>query len=117
MDESQTRRNRTAAQDGEDVRPEGRRLSPFSFVEGVLLPRLENGIVAACAFAILLTVTLHISFRYLGQSFRWTEEAARLGTIWGTFFAVPIFVRRRGLLAITVLHPRMSQRALARLSI
>lgn len=55
-------------------------------------------IVAAIVITVL--IGFHIGARWGGVSVRWTEEAARLVTLWATFFAVPLYLRRRRLLAI-----------------
>lgn len=69
-------------------------------IEDVFLFPLERSLLAVCAITIILLITFHIAMRYIGQSRRWTEEAARLLTIWGTFFAIPLFIRERRLLKI-----------------
>lgn len=82
-------------------------------VEARLLPRVEKALIAALAIAILAVVTLHVVARLIGQSFPWTEEAARLGTIWAVFLSVPVFVRQERLLALRIgidaLPPRIRQ--------
>jgi TRAP-type C4-dicarboxylate transport system permease small subunit len=71
-------------------------------IEGQVLPRLESAAVAAFAGTVLGILTLHVLARVLGQSFPWTEEAARLGTIWAVFLSIPIFVRSESLLSLRV---------------
>lgn len=83
-----------------------------SQIEQRLLPALERSAVGLLALIVLGVVSYHIASRLMGTSYRWTEEAARLGTIWATFLSVPLFVRAETLLAIRVGQSRLSRRRL-----
>ena len=69
-------------------------------IEGRWLPQFESAVLVLAAVVITILIGFHISARWAGISVRWTEEAARLVTLWATFFAVPIYLRHRRLLAV-----------------
>ena len=69
-------------------------------VESRWLPQFESAVLVLAAVVITILIGFHISARWAGVSVRWTEEAARLVTLWATFFAVPIYLRHRRLLAV-----------------
>lgn len=69
-------------------------------LEGEWLPWLESAVLVLGAVMITGLIGLHVGARWGGFSMRWTEEAARLVTLWATFFAVPIYLRHRRLLAV-----------------
>jgi TRAP-type C4-dicarboxylate transport system permease small subunit len=74
----------------------------FRRLESQWLPRVEAAVLVLGAVGITLLIGFHVAARWAGVSVRWTEEAARLVTLWATFFAVPIYLRHRRLLAVDV---------------
>ena len=69
-------------------------------IESRWLPLFESAVLVLAAVVITILIGFHIGARWAGVSVRWTEEAARLVTLWATFFAVPIYLRNRRLLAV-----------------
>ncbi len=77
------------------------------------LPRLWDALdslLALAAVAITGIVIYQIIARAAGMSIRWTEELARLVSIWVVFLGIPALILRRSLIRIEFFFDHMSQR-------
>lgn len=67
---------------------------------GASLSRWLELALAVAALTIVLVVVYQIFARTASLSIRWTDEFARLVCIWGVFLALPVLIRRNGLIRI-----------------
>ena len=74
---------------------------------GHMLSRWLEVVLAYCALAIVTIVIYQIVARGMSISIRWTEELARLICIWAVFLALPVLMRRCGLIRIEYFFDRI----------
>jgi TRAP-type C4-dicarboxylate transport system permease small subunit len=77
------------------------------------MPMLRSSLDALLAFsavAIVAIVVYQIFARAADMSIRWTEELARLVSIWAVFLGIPSLILRRGLIRIEFFFDQLPPR-------
>ncbi|TCK04195.1 TRAP transporter small permease [Marinobacterium mangrovicola] len=67
------------------------------------LVRLEMGLAALMAAAVTLLILLNIGSRSLGMAIYWVDELAIYAMVWTTFLATSVALKRRQVVAVTLL--------------
>ncbi|WP_432695897.1 TRAP transporter small permease [Marinobacterium sp. YM272] len=77
------------------------------------LVRIEMGLAAIMAAAVTLLILLNIASRSLGMAIYWVDELAIYAMIWTTFLATSVALKRRQVVAVTLLVELLGQRTQA----
>ncbi len=72
-------------------------------LENKFLPGFIKGVLVFSGAAITLLISFQIVGRFVGISYRWTQEAARLLVIWATFAYVALGIKRESLLMVNII--------------
>jgi len=75
----------------------------LKLVENKILPNITKVFLVISGVTITLLISFQIIGRYVGFSYRWTQEAARLLVIWATFASVSLGIKRESLLRINAI--------------
>ena len=75
----------------------------IKLIENRILPNIIKIILVVCGVTITLLISFQIIGRYMGFSYRWTQEAARLLVIWATFASVSLGIKNESLLRINAI--------------
>ena len=80
----------------------------FRKFEGKFLPSLYKFVLVFCGVFITLLISFQIFGRFIGISYRWSQEAARLLIIWATFASVALGIKRELLLRVDFIDKLLS---------
>lgn len=77
------------------------------------LVRIEMGLAAVMAAAVTLLILLNIVSRSLGMAIYWVDELAIYAMVWTTFLATSVALKRRQVVAVTLLVDLLGKRTQA----
>lgn len=77
------------------------------------LVRFEMGLAAVMAAVVTLLILLNIASRSLGMAIYWVDELAIYAMIWTTFLATSVALKRRQVIAVTLLVDMLGKRSQA----
>lgn len=75
------------------------------------LVRVEMALAALLAAAVTLLVLLNIVSRTLGMAIYWVDELAIYAMVWTTFLATSVVLKKRQVIAVTLLVDLLGKRA------
>lgn len=75
------------------------------------LVRVEMGLAAIMAAAVTLLILLNIATRSLGMAIYWVDELAIYAMVWTTFLATSVALKRRQVVAVTLLVDLLGPRS------
>lgn len=77
------------------------------------LVRFEMALAAVLAAAVTLLILLNIVSRSMGMAIYWVDELAIYAMVWTTFLATSVVLKRRQVIAVTLLVELLGKRAQA----
>lgn len=77
------------------------------------LSRVEMAAAAILAGVVTLLILLNIVSRSLGMAIYWVDELAIYAMVWTTFLATSVVLKRRQVIAVTILVDLMGRRGRA----
>jgi len=77
------------------------------------LARVEMVAAAVLAGAVTLLILLNIVSRSLGMAIYWVDELAIYAMVWTTFLATSVVLKRRQVIAVTILVDLLGERSRA----
>ncbi|GAA0692722.1 TRAP transporter small permease subunit [Marinobacterium maritimum] len=73
--------------------------------------RVETALAAMLAAAVTLLILLNIASRALGMAIYWVDELAIYAMVWTTFLATSVVLKKRQVVAVTLLVDMMGERS------